>query len=704
MRTGLVSFGQGLYFASGAYAAGVEGPRPSISATRSHGAPGGPGGRPGRRRAGHPARSLPGHLLRHAVARLLHDPLRAAREVLRARLDRRLQRGRRTVFSFPIGSGLGRYGVYALAALCAFVSAVGLDRYLESYLGRLAPAVRDNELRVEYMGASVATWSTSTWLSPPAWPGWGAPSRRWRWAHRPGDGLLDHLRRVRLRGHPLRDHQRGRALRRRAAPRAAAELRLRARPQHLAAGHGRRDAGGAPVLPRGSGQSSAGGGGQRHDADPGVHRADQDLRRGDRGRGSPSPSRRTRWWAHRRRRGGKPSFLSGDRVPEPTAAPTGSRTGITRLPWRCITRLGIVLLLQHPQFRRRRRRNLLVGLGIVRLGRRPRGSHAACPAGRRSPTRRWKCFTCAKPRRAARGAPGRSGSCSTSPWHWAVKPLILLLDRAMMVLRPTRSLLWTVLGRDPGEKATRSSSSTTWTLCAADRAYLAFYYGKVIADGIWAVLSNRRCAAAAGEPRDEEKPSRRRSSPRTLHQVRRILRGAGHARAGQLIGLHRRERSRKDLCLMRAIMALSPADGGHHHLRGRLCRGSLVPACRGGMGQMPEDLCIIGSSPSRKNVSLPAWAAGNAHPAERLRRIYEMIPEVGQLKDRKGLQLSGGPAEARRAGARPDERHQAPAPRRALRGGGAGPGEAPGRGGGHAPDRGALGDPLRVRPLPVRGD
>ena len=51
---------------------------------------------------------------------------------------------------------MGRYGVYGLAALCAFGSAaVGLDRYLRSHLGRLAPAVRDNELRVEYMGASV---------------------------------------------------------------------------------------------------------------------------------------------------------------------------------------------------------------------------------------------------------------------------------------------------------------------------------------------------------------------------------------------------------------------------------------------------------------------------------------------------------------------------------------------------------------------
>ena len=43
----------------------------------------------------------------------------------------------------------------------------------------------------------------------------------------------------------------------------------------------------------------------------------------------------------------------------------------------------------------------------------------------------------------------------------------------------------------------------------------------------------------------------------------------------------------------------------------------------------------------RGELCLPAWAAGTAG-YERLKRIYEMIPEVEVLKDRKGLQLSGG--------------------------------------------------------------
>ena len=51
--------------------------------------------------------------------------------------------------------GWDRYAVFASAVVSAFVSAWAIHRYLSSHLGRLAGAIRDNELRVEYMGASV---------------------------------------------------------------------------------------------------------------------------------------------------------------------------------------------------------------------------------------------------------------------------------------------------------------------------------------------------------------------------------------------------------------------------------------------------------------------------------------------------------------------------------------------------------------------
>jgi branched-chain amino acid transport system permease protein len=48
-----------------------------------------------------------------------------------------------------------RYAVFATAVVVAFAAALGMHRYLNSHTGRMAGAIRDNELRVEYMGASV---------------------------------------------------------------------------------------------------------------------------------------------------------------------------------------------------------------------------------------------------------------------------------------------------------------------------------------------------------------------------------------------------------------------------------------------------------------------------------------------------------------------------------------------------------------------
>lgn len=155
MRTGLVSFGQGLYFAAGAYAAGVAANVLQLGDAVPM--------------------VLLGGLVAGTVAAVLGILLARYRAIFFAMLSLAFSMilygllvktsalgstdgfnvAPRTVFGLPAGSELGRYGVYALAALCAFGAAVGLDRYLGTYLGRLAPAVRDNELRVEYMGASV---------------------------------------------------------------------------------------------------------------------------------------------------------------------------------------------------------------------------------------------------------------------------------------------------------------------------------------------------------------------------------------------------------------------------------------------------------------------------------------------------------------------------------------------------------------------
>jgi branched-chain amino acid transport system permease protein len=154
MRTGLVSFGQGLYYALGAYAAGIA---PQLLGV-------------------HDAfiMVLAGAGAAAAVGLLLGVLLARYRAIFFAMLSLAFSMilygllvkspalgstdgfgaAARTVAGLALEGPVARYGLFALGGLAAFAGAALLHGYLESHLGRLTPAVRDNELRVEYMGAS----------------------------------------------------------------------------------------------------------------------------------------------------------------------------------------------------------------------------------------------------------------------------------------------------------------------------------------------------------------------------------------------------------------------------------------------------------------------------------------------------------------------------------------------------------------------
>jgi branched-chain amino acid transport system ATP-binding protein len=123
----------------------------------------------------------------------------------------------------------------------------------------------------------------------------------------------------------------------------------------------------------------------------------------------------------------------------------------------------------------------------------------------------------------------------------------------------------------------------------------------------------------------------------------RILRGVHLAvKAGQLAGLIGRNGAGKTT-LMRSIMGLLPPSAGRIALDGRELAG--VPPhqrARMGIGYMPEDRRIIPQLTVDENVLLPAWASGARDGDARLARIHQMIPEVHALRERRGLQLSGG--------------------------------------------------------------
>lgn len=155
MRAGLVSFGQGLYYGIGAYAAGL--------AANVYGI-----------RDAFVLLAL-GILAAALVAAVVSLLLARYREIFFAMLSlafsmifygllvRTPALGSTDGFNLPPASflawsppgALGREVTFILTAVIAFATAIAMQRYLKSTLGMVGEAIRTNEIRVEYLGVSV---------------------------------------------------------------------------------------------------------------------------------------------------------------------------------------------------------------------------------------------------------------------------------------------------------------------------------------------------------------------------------------------------------------------------------------------------------------------------------------------------------------------------------------------------------------------
>lgn len=155
MRTGLVSFGHGLYYCLGAYAAGLI----------------------------DQIWKMPDMLLMIAgaivvtavISAILGLLLAKYREIFFAMLSLAFSMilygllvksaslgstdgfnvSAKTIGGAAIEGEAMRIGVYSVTVVVMGIAGFLLHRYLASHRGRLAGAIKDNELRVEYMGASV---------------------------------------------------------------------------------------------------------------------------------------------------------------------------------------------------------------------------------------------------------------------------------------------------------------------------------------------------------------------------------------------------------------------------------------------------------------------------------------------------------------------------------------------------------------------
>jgi ABC-type branched-subunit amino acid transport system permease subunit len=154
LRAGLVSFGQALFYCIGAYSAGALGRFFGVSDIFVEMLAGGAMAALAAFVLGFLLARYRGiffGLLSLALSMILYGLL-VKTEALGSTDGFNILRS--TLFGVRPGPDWVRYAVLVSAAGVAALAALLVHRYLQTPLGRLAPAIKDNEIRVEYMGAS----------------------------------------------------------------------------------------------------------------------------------------------------------------------------------------------------------------------------------------------------------------------------------------------------------------------------------------------------------------------------------------------------------------------------------------------------------------------------------------------------------------------------------------------------------------------
>jgi len=112
--------------------------------------------------------------------------------------------------------------------------------------------------------------------------------------------------------------------------------------------------------------------------------------------------------------------------------------------------------------------------------------------------------------------------------------------------------------------------------------------------------------------------------------------------AGSMCGLIGRNGAGKTT-VMRTIMGLLRATAGAVEFEGQ----DLVPVdghrrAHLGIGYMPEDRRLVPQLTTEENIMVPVWATHLTDSRQRLRWIFDLMPEVEEFRDRRAAELSGG--------------------------------------------------------------
>jgi branched-chain amino acid transport system ATP-binding protein len=113
--------------------------------------------------------------------------------------------------------------------------------------------------------------------------------------------------------------------------------------------------------------------------------------------------------------------------------------------------------------------------------------------------------------------------------------------------------------------------------------------------------------------------------------------------AGSMVSLVGRNGAGKT-SLMRTVMGHLPASSGGLSFDGKdLVRLPSHARAGMGIGYMPEDRGLVPELTVEENILVPVWVSkGRLDVAQRLKFVYDVLPELHALRDRRALLLSGG--------------------------------------------------------------
>jgi branched-chain amino acid transport system ATP-binding protein len=122
-----------------------------------------------------------------------------------------------------------------------------------------------------------------------------------------------------------------------------------------------------------------------------------------------------------------------------------------------------------------------------------------------------------------------------------------------------------------------------------------------------------------------------------------VLRGFSlSVNQGQMVGLVGRNGAGKT-STMRSIMGHLPLLQGELRFDGQDLR-VLPPEARAGLGigYMPEDRGLVPELTVEENMLIPLWVSKTLNVDQRLGFVYQVLPELKDMAQRRALLLSGG--------------------------------------------------------------